>query len=168
MDIFSRFAWIIDRISEWMGKFFSVSIYALMLIVSYEVVMRYVFNAPTRWAHESSGFLLTIAVLMGMANTHRLRGHINVDVLLSRFSPRTATIIGLVTVPLFFFFCVVMLLKTWDFATLSLSRLQHSDTTWAPPLYPFKLLMPIGFSMLILQGISNVIHDIKKIRTGKE
>ena len=168
MRILSGFASIIDRISEWIGKSFSWLVYVMMLVVAYEVTSRYVFNSPTRWGHETSGFILAIIVLMGMAYAHRLRSHVNVDIIVARFSPRGKAILDLVVWPIFLLFCAIMLWKTWDYSMLSLSRLQHSDTFWAPPLYPFKLLMPLGFSLIILQGISNLIRDINIIRTGKE
>jgi TRAP-type mannitol/chloroaromatic compound transport system permease small subunit len=168
MPMFLAFARYIDRINERLGQIGSFLILPMMAIVVYEVVGRYVFNRPTIWAHESSEMLFGVFCFLALAYTHRLRAHVNVDTLYKRFSLRSRAIIDLITSIFFFFFCGVVLWKAAEFAMLSLSRGEHSQTPFGPPLYPVKCLMWLGFFLLTLQGLAKFIRDLDTAWTGRE
>jgi TRAP-type mannitol/chloroaromatic compound transport system permease small subunit len=129
--------------------------------------MRYVFNAPTVWGFEATTFLYGIHYMVGLAYTDRFDGHVKVDVFTSRLSPKMQAIFGIITTSVIFlpvFFCLTI--WSFKFAFTSIQRLERSWTSWAPPVYPFKLIMALAFLFLLLQGISNVIGYIQ-IAFGK-
>ena len=78
----------IDSISELIGKTVRWACVALVLVLVYEVIARYVFNAPTIWAHETAVMLGGTVVALGWAYTHRHHGHVRVDVIYTHLSPR--------------------------------------------------------------------------------
>jgi TRAP-type mannitol/chloroaromatic compound transport system permease small subunit len=151
----------INAFSKKEGDVLSLLIFPLLVVVVYEVVMRYVFNAPTIWGFEVTTFLYGIHYMVGLAYTDRLDGHVRVDVFTSRLSPKVQAIFGIITTSVIFlpvFFCLTI--WSFKFAFTSVQRFERSWTSWAPPIYPFKIIMALAFLFLLLQGISNLIRYI--------
>jgi TRAP-type mannitol/chloroaromatic compound transport system permease small subunit len=89
-----------------------------------------------------------------------ISGHVNVDIVYSRFSVKTRAAIDIVTSLLFFLFCGMLFIYGGSLAWDSLSRFEHSQSAWNPPLYPAKLMIPLAAALLILQGITKLIRDL--------
>lgn len=140
----------------------------IMAITVYDVVMRYFFNAATVWAYELAGLLLGPLWLLGGAYVLLHDGHVRLDILYRRFSPRKQAIIDLVTFTLLFFYCSLILIHGWDYFLFSFSRLEHSLTMWGPPIWPFKLVIVIGAALILLQGIAKYIRDFYMAITGRQ
>jgi TRAP-type mannitol/chloroaromatic compound transport system permease small subunit len=139
----------------------------IMSITVYDVVLRYFFNDPTIWAYELSGLLLGPFWLLGGAYVLLHDGHVRLDILYRRFSPRKQAIIDLVTFTLLFFYCGLILIHGWDYFLFSFSRFEHSLTMWGPPIWPFKLVIVIGAALILLQGIAKYIRDLYMGITGR-
>ncbi|MBU4277185.1 MAG: TRAP transporter small permease subunit [Proteobacteria bacterium] len=150
----------IDSLSDHIGRAVAYLIPILALVEVYEVVARYVFNAPTIWACELSSMLFGVFILLGGAYTLHLGGHVNMDIVYNRLSVRGRAIMSICTFPLFLVFMGVLLWKGWEMAWRSLSLVEHDSTQWGPPLYPFKLMLPLGALLLLLQGVAKLARDI--------
>ncbi|MGA1847467.1 TRAP transporter small permease subunit [Deferribacter abyssi] len=158
----------IDGINEVIGKITSILVFVLLFVVVFEVVRRKVFNSPTMWAFELSYMLYAVMFLMGFGYTLKHKMHIGIDVIYSRLSKKTQGILELITFVIFFLpFTLVAIKSTWTFMIQSWQGLEHSQSPWAPPVYPFKTFMPIAFFLLLLQGISEAIKSFYKIK-GEE
>ena len=152
---------IIDGMSEWVGKAASFLVLPLAAVMGYDVVARYIFNTATTWAYETTIFLFGALAILGIAYTHKLNAHINVDIIRRRFPPRFGAIVDLFTSLLFFAFCCVLLWKGVEMAWSSLKVLEISGRTpWEPPLYPIKLTIPIAAFLLLLQGLAKFARDL--------
>ena len=158
----------IDSISEWTGKVVSFMIAIAVVAMSYEVVARYVFNAPTIWSYEVTYSLCGTAAIIGGAYTLRHRAHVNVDIVYSHIPRRGKAVLDMVSSVIFFAFVGILVWKGAGFALKSLRFLEHSDSLWAPPLYPFKIALFIGASLIALQGLAKFIRDLTMAVTGKE
>ena len=159
---------IIYKINEWVAKRVSWIIFIIIGSTVYEVIMRYVFSAPTEWSFELN-YLLNGAYFMLLgAFTFAVRGHVNVDIFYARFSPRTRAIVDLFTAPLFFFFILMMLIFGWQFALSSVAYRETLSSAWAPPIYPVKMIIPVAAAMLILQGLAKFIRDLHMALTGRK
>ncbi|MBM3565789.1 MAG: TRAP transporter small permease subunit, partial [Alphaproteobacteria bacterium] len=77
----NKYLFFIDSLSTWVGKAFAWLIVLLTLAVSYEVLVRYVFNAPTVWAFDISYITYGSMFLMGGAYTLVRNGHVRADML---------------------------------------------------------------------------------------
>jgi TRAP-type mannitol/chloroaromatic compound transport system permease small subunit len=159
---------IIEKINEWVAKVMSWAIILIIASTVYEVIMRYVFSAPTEWSFEFNYLLHGAYFLLLGAFTFAVRGHVNVDIFYARFSPRRQAIIDLFTAPVFFFFISMMLIFGGQFAFNSLAYRETLPSAWAPPIYPVKLVIPIAAAMLILQGLAKFIRDLHMALTGRE
>lgn len=154
----------IDGLNEKVGYFTSFLAVPLILVVAYEVVMRYVFNAPTKWVFEATTFIYGMHYMLGIAYTHKHDGHVAIDVFESRLPKRPRTILRLI-VNLVIFMPTVGMLAIWSviYAASSWQNWERASTSWAPPLYPFKTVMAIGFVLLFLQGVAKWIHDFRSL-----
>jgi TRAP-type mannitol/chloroaromatic compound transport system permease small subunit len=163
-----KFLKVIDRMNEMIGKAISFLILVLVSVIVYEIFVRYIFNSPTIWANEISQMVYGAYVILLGGYLQQRDGHVNVDILYSRFKPRTRAIINLFTWLLFFAFCGVILLKGGEMAWDSFLYRETDPTVFAPPIYPLKMLIPLGALLLLLQGLVKYIGDIKVAITGKE
>ncbi len=158
----------IDSLSEKTGRLVAFLIPLLAVVEVYEVVVRYIFNSPTVWASELSAMLFGIFILLGGAYTMRQGGHVNMDIIYSRFSPKNRALIDIFTFLLFLIFVGVLLWKGWETAWRSIKLLEHDSTEWGPPLYPFKLMLPLGAALLLLQGLAKLARDVRILMKGGE
>jgi TRAP-type mannitol/chloroaromatic compound transport system permease small subunit len=163
-----RFLTAIDWVSEKSGKGVSFLILLLSVVVLYEIVARYLFNSPTIWAHEIAQMIFgTYVILMG-AYVLKHGSHVNVESLYNRFSPRTRAILDLFTWSLFFIFCGLIFWKGAGMAWDSFVVLETGPTSFAPPIYPFKAMIPLGALLILLQGLAKYLRCFLFVITGKE
>ena len=158
----------IDQLSEWTGRVTSLMIYGVLGTLIYEVFARYVFNSPTIWAHETSTFFFGAYFMLGAAYCLRHDSMIHVDILSRRLSLRKQAALNVVTFVLFVAVCIPLIWMGGKEAAYSWSVREHTNTTWAPPLYPLKIVIPVAASLLFLQGIARFIRDVSIAFTGKE
>jgi TRAP-type mannitol/chloroaromatic compound transport system permease small subunit len=168
MKKLASFLKVVDAISEWSGKGIAYLIIPGILILALEVVLRYVFNSPTMWAHGTTQRIFATYYILSGAYIFRYNKHVSVDVIYNRFSLRTRANLSLIGSLFFFVFCGVMLWKGIDFAWTSLSQLEPDATPWRAPLYPFKMMIPLGALLILLQGLAKFIRDLMTVITGRE
>jgi len=150
----------IDLTSIWVGKAVAYLLIPLVLALTYEVFARYVFNAPTAFAHETGIYLYAINGMMAGAWVLFHEEHVRMDALYGRCSPRAKAILDIITAPIFFIFVSMVLWHGGIMAYQSILSNEHTTTTWSPPWYPFKSIMPAAAFLLLLEGISKFRRDI--------
>lgn len=158
----------IDSMSEWSGKLFAFIIYGGMVVLVYEVLARYIFVAPTIWAHGLSQRIFCAYYLMSGAYVLLHKGHINMDLIYNRFSIRQRAILDLITAWLVIGTGVVIAWQGSIFAWTSLKNLEVCLSAWRAPLYPVKVLVPVSGVLLTLQALAKFIRDLHTAITGRE
>ncbi len=158
----------IDKISTWVGQAFSWLIVALTLLISWEVFSRYVLNHPNPWSFDLMIMMYGAAFMMAGAYTLAKNGHVRGDVLYGFFPPRLQAGLDLALYFLFFIPGIIALIWAgYDYAAESLAIREHSTLTAnGPPLYPFKMVIPIAGVLLIMQGVVEIIRCIICLREG--
>ena len=154
----------IDKIVVKQAEVSSLLMVILVVMVCYEVVRRYFFNAPTIWGLEFTTFIFGVHFVMGYGYTEHFDGHVRVDIFSSNFPKKLQDILYIiltigVTLPLVALLCI----WAWDNAITSTKILEALSSAWAPPIWPVKLLMALGFTFLFLQVLSNLIKRITTI-----
>ena len=150
----------IDWIVIWTGKVFSVLTLVVAFVVVYEIVMRYVFHAPTLWASESMVFGCALVYVMGGAWTALDGKHVRIELLYGRMPERGRAVADLAT---FFFFALYLGMMLWAscrFAWESFRLRETAGSPWDPPVYPFKIALAIGILLLLVQGTGKFIRDL--------
>ena len=158
----------IDTISHVSGRILAYSTVLAVAIITFEVVMRYVFNRPTNWGHESMTLIFGMQYILTGAYAHYVRAHVRVDVVYQALSPRNKARMDVVTSLLFFLYIGVMTYTGWFFYWESQKIWELSFTDWAPPLYPVKFTVFLGCLLLLLQGFANFVRDLHLAATGRE
>jgi TRAP-type mannitol/chloroaromatic compound transport system permease small subunit len=164
MRLFFR---IVAKISDVSGSVLMWFPWILMAIIVWEVVLRSLFNRPTVWAHELSIMMFGALTILSGAYALRTRAHVNMDLLYTHLSARNRALLDVLTFPFFLVFCVVILWLGWEFAERSIRMSEISQSDWAPPVWPIKLMIPVGAFLLLLQGTANFLSDLRKLFTGK-
>jgi len=158
----------IDKISAFVGHTFSWLIIGLTLLISWEVFSRYALDRPHAWAFDAMIMLYGTLFMMAGAYTLSVNGHVRGDVLYGFFKPRTQAILDLTLYILFFIPGVVALAYAGYYYAADSWRIdEHSNiTSEGPPIYPFKTVIPLAGTILLVQGIVEIIRCIICIRQG--
>ena len=158
----------IDQLSDWSGKIVSFLALVIMFIIGYEVVARYIFNAPTMWGTEAMTILCGIYAVMGGAYTLYIRGHVNVDVVYAALPKRMRVLIDVITTPLVFLYFVVVIWTSAIYGWESLGLKETTGTVANLPVYPVKISLSVAAALITFQAIAKLIRDVQLLVTGKE
>ncbi|HKK04317.1 MAG TPA: TRAP transporter small permease subunit [Gammaproteobacteria bacterium] len=155
---------IFDWISEQSGVFVALWTVNAVCAYFYEVVSRYLFDAPTIWVHQASYLLFGMQYLLagGFALLHG--DHVRVDVVYIKLPKRAQVGMDIFTSLFLFIFSLALVGTSWRFFTDSLSMLEVTDETWRIQYYPVKGMMVLGAVILALAGISKLLKDIQIYR----
>jgi TRAP-type mannitol/chloroaromatic compound transport system permease small subunit len=157
-----------DAISLWSGRVTGWLIFPMVLSLVYEVVARYLFNAPTTWAYDMTYMLYGAFFMLGAAYTLLRQRHIRTDVLYGKWSVRWQGLVDAVCYLIFFFPPLIALLwVSADFFWISLQRGERVvSSPWMPVVYPLKLVIPVTCLLLTVQGIGEFLRSIYAARSG--
>ena len=159
----------IDKISTFVGHTFSWLIISLTFMITWEVVSRYAFDNPHPWAFDVMIMMYGSLFMMAGAYTLSKNGHVRGDVLYGFFSPRVQASLDLLLYFLFFIPGVFALAWAgYNFAGDSWAINEHSNVTAdGPPVYPFKMVLPLAGAFLLLQGVVEIVRCVICIREGE-
>jgi len=157
----ARFCNAIDRINEWVGLFWGALILAVTAAVIYEVVARTFFGNATIWANETTVYLSAMIYLLGGGYALKYQRHVRIDVVYLLFSKQARRRLDAVA---FVFFVVYIGALTWIGsvgAWDSFLQREGTGTPWDPAIWPVKAAIPAAGALLLLQGIANVLREMR-------
>lgn len=156
----------IDNINERIAKVALWAVLVAVIVCSLNAIFRKLlsgsafFQIYSNAMFESLYFFFGCLFLLGAAYTLRRDEHVRIDVLAARYSERAQVKMDIVGIIAFMFpVCLLMLWYSVSFFSQSLSNNEHSGNSQLV-LWPFKLLMPLGFFLLLLQGLSELIKRV--------
>jgi TRAP-type C4-dicarboxylate transport system permease small subunit len=150
---------LIDRISQISLYFSGILTLAMGFIVTYGVIMRYIFSRPAMFVYELSMMFMVSGLVFAVAYVQREGRHLRVDFLSSRMSDNTQDILFNVIMPIAGLFYVgILTWKGWDAAMYAWSVNETSQSVWREPLFPVKITITIGYGLCCLVLISQAAH----------
>ena len=161
LKIHTKFTDIIDAISSRTGEYVCYWSVIAVLVYYYEVLARYVFNSPTNWAHESMYLMFGMMYLIAGAFGLHEDQHVRVDILYARLSDRGKALADVITSTLFFIFTGALLVSGWVFTSFAVGMWEVSFTEWAVQYWAVKATIVIGSALIILQGLSKLVKDLR-------
>ena len=168
MAFLARLVHAVDLVNEWTGRIFAFLTLALMGIVIYDTVMRYVFNAPTIWGMELNKIMLLTTVCLGGGYCLLHGGHVKVDIVYQTLSVRVRACLDLVSHLFLLVYCFVavkfggsVFWEAFEFGEVS------SDSAWEYPLWPVLMLIPLAGILLGCQAVCKWIRDLVIVVTGE-
>jgi TRAP-type mannitol/chloroaromatic compound transport system permease small subunit len=158
----------IDKFTDTTGICIAWLNVPLVLAVSYEVLARYLFNAPTIWSFDITYMLYGTIFMLGSAYALHKGAHIRTDFFYEKWSDRTRGMVDSISYLVFFFPSILMLLfvsghEAWYSFDISETSEQ---TPWRPILWPYKSVVPLTCVLLLIQGVSETIKCVYAWRTG--
>lgn len=148
----------IDQINEVVGRLVSFVAVLFAALIIFDVIMRYVFNAPTRWGFDVTKQLYGFYFIMLGGYALRHKAHVRVDLLIEIMSPTVRRWVEILGYPIFFFpFAWVFLTKSYAFALRSWHQGELTYGSVQLPVYPLKIAMAVAALLLMLQGIAEFL-----------
>lgn len=158
-------AGIIDRISERLGRLAVWLVLIACLLSAANAVSRYALDASSNAWLELQWYLFAAIVLLGAPHVLKVNGHVRVDILYGRASSRIRALIDLLGL-LFFLLPITgyVAWMAWPFFLESFLNHEMSSNAGGLLRWPVKLLLPAGFALLVMQGISEAIKRVAYLR----
>ena len=152
------FSRAIDRLSTWVGQLAAVAMLAACAVSCGNALLRYSLSITSNFWLEIQWYLFGVMFMLGAAYTLKLNEHVRVDLVYGMLKPRTRLIIDILGT-LFFLIptCIVGGWLTFWFFWDSWQTGELSANAAGLPRWPAKLMFPLGFSLLLLQAISELI-----------
>ena len=161
---------VIDKFTDTTGTAVAWLNMPLVVVVAWEVIARYAFDAPTTWSFEITYMLYGTIFMLGAAYALHKGAHIRTDFFFEKWSIRTKGVIDSTAYLVFFFPGIfIFLLVSWSEGWYAVSIGERSEQTpWRPILWPFKMVVPLACLLLLIQGVSETIKSLWAARTGIE
>jgi TRAP-type mannitol/chloroaromatic compound transport system permease small subunit len=160
----------IDRFSDVTGKLIALSMLFLVGSITYEVVARYFFHAPTIWVFEASFMVNGAGFMLGCAYALHKGAHVRTDIFWEAYSERTKGIVDLVSYLVFFFPAMItmMFISIGDAWTSFELGERSQESVWRVVVWPFRASIPLAALLFMIQGVSEVLKCWYQIRFGRE
>ena len=163
-----RLLYLIDKLGKWSGQIIAPLVLLFMAIIIFEIVARYVFNSPTKWAHETTTFLFGAQFMLGGAYCFWRGSMVNVEIFHDRLSIRARAILDLFLFIIPLVICGLMIWRGGAFFWISVQQLERTQTVFGPPLYPLRGVIPLAALLLLVQVVGKFIRDLHIAITGAE
>lgn len=155
----------IDRLNIVLGRVAAFLVLAAAFISAGNATIRYLLSISSNAWLEIQSYMFAGIVLLGSAETLRRNEHVRVDLVYSNLSARRRLWVDVFGILLFLLpFMAVMIWLSWPIAWRSIRTGEGSASAGGLPLWPLRLLLPVGFGLLALQGLSELIKRIAALR----
>ncbi|MBT52729.1 MAG: transporter [Mameliella sp.] len=151
---------LIDQINIVIGKTVSYLIWAGIVVLCFEVVARYGFGQPTLWAHGYTQRIFGAYFVLVGAYTLIKRDHVRVDIFINTRSPRVNAGLDLFNYAFLILWGYVLTREGWLFFEDAWSFNERDDSALGHPMWPIKLSLFVGASLITLQGIVEAIRSL--------
>ena len=159
--MFMSLSRLIDSVNEKIAGAVSWALLAAVVICAGNALIRYTFNYSSNAWLEIQWYLYGGMFMLAAAYTLKRDEHVRIDVIVGRFSKRTQVWIDLIGFLVFLLpICLLILWYGIPFAVISIQSQEMSSNAGGLIVWPAKLLVPAGFALLVLQGISEIIKRI--------
>lgn len=159
---------IVEKVADVGGYFSGWMVPLMMILVVVEVFMRYVIQRPLLIADEFSAYLLVALSYLGLAYTWRQRGHVRITILVAHLPSRWASRVRLGGLILTFLFLIGLSQAGFKMILYARQMDLRSETFFTFPLFWPQLTVFVGFALLTLQLLIEIIRAIAKIRAGEK
>lgn len=152
----------IDRISKVSGYLSGLVLILIILLTMVEVVSRYIMKNPLILCDEFGGYSLVLITFLGLAYCWRENGHIKITFLVDKLPTNIVRIIRIISLSLILFYIGLSTKVSWIFLVGSFKRNIRSNSFLMTPLKWPQMVIPIGFSLLLLVLIFEFYKVIKQ------
>lgn len=159
----------IDLFNEWMGKLATAAVLLCALISAGNAMIRYGFSVSSNAWLEIQWYLFTVMVMLGASYTLAKNEHVRIDIIYGNISNRAQLWVDLIGTIVFLLPTTIIIgWVSWPLFYNSYAIHELSNNAGGLIRWPVKLVLPIGFFMLTLQGLSEIIKRIGALQGHPE
>jgi TRAP-type mannitol/chloroaromatic compound transport system permease small subunit len=156
-----RISRLIDSLNEWIGKLTMWLVLAAVLISSGNAILRKAFSIGSNAWLEIQWYLFAGVFMLGVGYVFLKNGHVRIDFISSRLSRRTNTIIDILGIVIFVIpLSIILIDLSWPLFVRALQMGEMSQNAGGLIRWPVLLLMPVGFFILLIQSVSELIKRV--------
>ena len=155
---------LIDRLNGIVGRFAMYLVFVMMGVLLYSSLSRTLFDAPLLWSVEVAQMTMAAYYLLGGGYSIQLDSHVRMDLLYSRWSPKTKAAVDCITAVGLLAYLVVLLYGGVSSTQYALEYNQKNYSVWAPPMAPIKIAMTVGIALMLLQTVAVFFRDLAAAR----
>jgi TRAP-type C4-dicarboxylate transport system permease small subunit len=156
---------VVERCNLALGMVSGLGILAMGLILTYEVVCRYFFNAPTIWAQEISTYLYMWTMLAAASYTLQEGKHVHVDLVIDRLPTRAKSVMEVVTGAVGAVFCAIVSIQAYQMIAATVRFGKVSATPLRVPLWIPQSALLMGFVLLTFQFAFLIVDRVVELKT---
>jgi TRAP-type mannitol/chloroaromatic compound transport system permease small subunit len=150
----------VSKLSLWSGRLAAFLVMPLVVAMVYEVVSRYLFDAPTQWAFEISYMLMGSIFLLGMSYALSIDAHVNVDFMHNVLPPRWIAVIDGIA---YFVLTVFFAFLTLSLAQSALRAFESGEgsglSAWNPQIWPYRVIYVLGMTVMVFQSFAKILQS---------
>lgn len=157
---------LMESLIRWVGYIAATALAALVLLVVYDALMRYLFQSGSIAMQELEWHLFDVVIMLGIAYTLQRASHVRVDIFYDSFSDRMRHVVNIIGAVFFILpFSLLIVYVGFDFVLISFEQMEaSSDPGGLPYRFIVKSLMPLSFVLLIVQTLSELYKELKLLR----
>jgi TRAP-type C4-dicarboxylate transport system permease small subunit len=153
---------VLAFVNDIVVKLSSVALVAAGFVLTYSVIVRYFLKISTDWQDELSVFLIVGAVFMSSAAVQALRGHVAIEAIVGLLPSGVNHVRQILVDLASLAFCGFFAWKSWTLLLEAWEEGYHSGSTWGPPLWIPYSLMTVGMTLLSVQILLQVVHELRR------
>lgn len=157
---------IVDSVNRRIGRLMMYGIFVMVAILLWSSISK-TFFLPSLWTLEMAQFAMVAYYLLGGPYSIQLGSNVRMDLFYGEWSVKKKAQFDVCTILFLILYLGVLLYGAIDSTGYALQYNERSATAWRPYMAPIKILMCLGFFLMLLQAISELIKDIKLLREGE-
>jgi TRAP-type mannitol/chloroaromatic compound transport system permease small subunit len=157
------FVRLVDRMNHGVGRAAMYLLFVLMGILMWSTISKAA-GSPSLWTLEMAQFVMVAYFVLGGPYAMQMGTHVRMDLFYARQTPRGQAWWDAITVLALIFYLGVMLWGAVDSTLYSLQYNERSPTAWRPYMWPIKVILCIGFFLMLMQALAALVRDVATIR----
>ena len=153
----------VDAVNYRVGRAVMYGIFVMVAILLWSSISK-AFFLPSLWTLEAAQFAMVAYYILGGPYSIQLDANVRMDLFYGSWSVRKKAWFDVFTIFFLIFFLGVLLYGAYDSTSYAIQYGERSASAWRPYMWPIKVVMCIGFSLMLLQAVSELLKDIARIR----
>ncbi|MDP2082545.1 MAG: TRAP transporter small permease subunit [Pseudotabrizicola sp.] len=157
------FVRLVEKLNYGVGRMAMYLLFVLMGILMWSTISK-ASGTPSLWTLEMAQFVMVAYFVLGGPYAMQMGSHVRMDLFYAQQSPVRRAWWDAITVLALIFYLGVMLWGAIDSTLYSLQYNERSPTAWRPYLWPIKVILCVGFFLMLLQALAALLRDVATIR----
>ncbi len=166
LQIAKRYVTIVDRVNYRIGRIMMYFIFVMIAILLWSSISK-TFFLPSLWTLEIAQFAMVAYYIMGGPYSIQMGSNVRMDLFYNEWSDKTKAWVDSFTIIFLIGYLGVLLWGGFESTQYAIQYGERSYSSWRPYMWPIKVIMCTGISLMLLQAISELVKDIYRIR-GEE